>query len=138
MTSVVLRTTADLLVSVLLLFSLLLLVRGHHYPGGGFAGGLVAGASYWLYALADDVEAVRQALPVAPNRMVAWGLLGTLAVAVLPLTLGGTLLQGMWISVPLPGGGTVDLGTPLALDVGVFVLVTGATLAILFAMEEEA
>lgn len=137
MSNVVLRTTSNLLVSILLLFSLVLLFRGHHHPGGGFAAGLVAGASYWLYALAGDVGAVRRALPVEPPRMAAGGLLVALAAASTPLAVGEPLLSGMWAKVAFAGG-ALELGTPLVLDVGVYLLVTGATLTILFAMEGSA
>jgi multicomponent Na+:H+ antiporter subunit B len=40
MTSLILRTTTRFLLSLLLLFSLFLLLSGHNDPGGGFAGSL--------------------------------------------------------------------------------------------------
>ena len=45
MTSLILRTTTRFVLPLLLLFSVFLLVRGHHEPGGGFSGGLVAAAA---------------------------------------------------------------------------------------------
>jgi multicomponent Na+:H+ antiporter subunit B len=58
-------------------------------------------------------------------------LAGLVAVAV-----GSPLLTGSWLSPPVPGLG--KLGTPLLFDVGVYLVVLGATLAILLPMAEEA
>jgi len=45
MRGLILPTATTYLMPVLLLFSLFLLLRGHNDPGGGFAGGLAAGAA---------------------------------------------------------------------------------------------
>ena len=39
MRSLILSTTAQLLLPLMLLFSVFLLLRGHNEPGGGFIGG---------------------------------------------------------------------------------------------------
>ncbi|MFN3336496.1 MAG: MnhB domain-containing protein [Thermomicrobium sp.] len=46
--SVILRTAVRWISPLLLLFSLFLLLRGHHEPGGGFSGGLVAATGFAL------------------------------------------------------------------------------------------
>ena len=55
MNSVILRTTTQLLITVLLLLSVFWLLRGHDLPGGGFIGGLVAAAALALYAIANGL-----------------------------------------------------------------------------------
>jgi multicomponent Na+:H+ antiporter subunit B len=52
MTSLILRTISRYYLPLLLLFCIFLFVRGHHEPGGGFVGGLVASTAWALYALA--------------------------------------------------------------------------------------
>ncbi len=42
MRSVIFRTTAHIVIGIMLLFSLYLLMRGHNDPGGGFIGALIA------------------------------------------------------------------------------------------------
>ena len=56
MNSVLLMTAARLLISILLLFAIFLLVRGHNAPGGGFIAGLVVASAVGLYALAFDMD----------------------------------------------------------------------------------
>ena len=64
MNSLLLRTAARFLVTLLLLFSIFLLLRGHNEPGGGFVGGLVAAGAFALYGLASNVVEARRALRV--------------------------------------------------------------------------
>ncbi|MBT8043099.1 MAG: Na(+)/H(+) antiporter subunit B, partial [Pontiella sp.] len=52
MTSIILRTATRYMFPPLLVFSIYILLRGHHYPGGGFVGGLFAGSAFALYTLA--------------------------------------------------------------------------------------
>lgn len=136
MRSVILRTAARHLLAMMVLFSLFLLVRGHHEPGGGFAGGLVAGTAYGLYAYAYDASATRQLLRVDPRSLVAIGLSIMVAAAVLPILLGRPLLTGLWVEAPLGPLGTPDLGTPLLFDVGVYLVVLGMSTSVLLAWED--
>lgn len=57
MTSIILRTATRYLFVPLVVYSVYLLLRGHHLPGGGFVGGLMVGSAFALYALAFDVAA---------------------------------------------------------------------------------
>ena len=50
----------------LLLVSLFFLFRGHNAPGGGFAGGLVAGAAFVLLSVSRGRDAMAT-LRVAPE-----------------------------------------------------------------------
>jgi multicomponent Na+:H+ antiporter subunit B len=136
MISIILRTATRFLIAMLLLFSVFLLLRGHNAPGGGFVGGLVAGAAYILYALAFDVPSTRAALRVAPRTLIGVGLLIAVASGLLPMLLGRPFLTGLWADV-LPGSATLELGTPLIFDTGVYAAVVGVTLTIMLALAEE-
>lgn len=128
--SVILRTAARLLVPLMLLFSVFLLLRGHNETGGGFIGGLVAGISFALYAIAYGTVASRRALRATPQRLMAVGLGIAVLSGLLPLFGGGALLEGLWVKWPL------KIGTPVLFDVGVYLLVIGMTLVIVYELEE--
>jgi multicomponent Na+:H+ antiporter subunit B len=133
--SPILRSGTRFLVPLMLLFSLFLLVRGHNEPGGGFVGGLVAATAIALVLLAEGLGEARRLLRVDPLALVAAGLLVALASGVPPLLRGWPYMTGLWLKVPLPVVGKV--GSPVIFDVGVYLVVLGIVLAILFALAEE-
>ena len=55
------------LITLLLLFAVFLLIRGHNEPGGGFIAGLVVASGIALYALTCGIAAARTLLPVNPT-----------------------------------------------------------------------
>jgi multicomponent Na+:H+ antiporter subunit B len=138
MISLILRTATKYLMPLLLMFSLFLLLRGHNEPGGGFDAGLVAAAAFALYALASGVPAARRALQVDVHVFIGVGLLLALVAGLYPLLLGEPFLTGIWTrDLVLPRIGKIDLGTPLLFDVGVFLVVLGVALLIVFSLAEE-
>lgn len=135
MKSLILSTAASYLFPLLLLFSVFLLLRGHNEPGGGFVGGLVVAAAFALYAIAHDVARARRVLGVDPRTLIGLGLLVGLVSGLFGLVAGLPFMSGQWseYSVPLLG----KLGTPLLFDTGVYLVVIGVTLTIIFALAEE-
>ncbi len=137
MTSIILRTATQYMFPPLILFSIYLLLRGHHYPGGGFVGGLMGGAAFALYSLAFDVATARKLLRFDPRDITAAGL-GISLLSGLPALLSGkAFLTGTWWQIPLGGGRYFDLGTPFVFDVGVYLVVLGVLLTFVFALGEE-
>jgi multicomponent Na+:H+ antiporter subunit A len=130
--SLILSAAVRLLLPLLLVFSVFLLIRGHNAPGGGFAGGLVAAASFVLYALADGVARARRALPLSERTFIPIGLAIALASALLSLMQGQPFMTGLWLPAPLPVLGKI--GTPVIFDVGVYFLVFGMALTIIFSL----
>ena len=135
--SLILRTAARLLVPLLLLFSLFMLLRGHNAPGGGFVGGLVAASGFVLYAFARGSEEAGRVLRAAPRMLLAVGLSCTLGSGLLALALGEAFLKSLWLDLYLPFGITYHAGTTLLFDVGVFLVVIGTVLLMVFAVEEQ-
>jgi multicomponent Na+:H+ antiporter subunit A len=129
--SPIFRTAAGLLMPLLLLFSVFLLMRGHNEPGGGFVGGLAAAAAFALYAIAFGVRRARQALRVRPLTLLGAGLLIALASGLPALLRGQPFLTASWISAP------VALGTPVLFDLGVFLVVAGVVVMMIFALAED-
>ena len=70
MRTLIFRTVAPCLTSLMLLFSVFVLLRGHNEPGGGFIGGLIAASAFAIYGIAFGVPAARRALlfPSAGDR----------------------------------------------------------------------
>jgi multicomponent Na+:H+ antiporter subunit B len=137
MDSLILNTATRFLVPLLLLFSLFLVFRGHNEPGGGFSGGLVAAAAFTLVALSSGVAAARNMLMVSPRVSIGIGLFAALGSGLPSLMVGGPLMAGQWMEMDLAGLGRLHLGTPLVFDVGVYLVVLGATLTALLPLAEE-
>ena len=135
MSSLILRTTTRLLIAVLLLFSVFLLLRGHDLPGGGFIGGLVAASALALYAIAYGADAAARLLRLKPQRVIGLGLVTASAAGVMAALAGRDFLTGLWWIFPAFGT-EVKLSTPLLFDVGVYLVVIGVVLTMLFALEE--
>lgn len=135
MNSLILSTATRYTLPLMLLFSIFLLLRGHHDPGGGFVGGLVAASAFGLYAFAFHVKKARQALRVDPRLLIGVGLLTAVSSVIFPLLFGRALMTGMWYHDPLPVLG--KLGTPVVFDTGVYLLVVGVTLTIIFSLAED-
>ncbi|MDF7807907.1 Na+/H+ antiporter subunit B [Pontiellaceae bacterium B12219] len=137
MTSIILRTSTRYMFPPLIVFSVYLLLRGHHFPGGGFVGGLFAGSAFALYALSFSVADARRALRLDPRDITAVGLAIALLSGIPPLFSNHAFLTGTWWEVPLPLGGVLDVGTPLIFDIGVYFVVLGVLLTVVFALGEE-
>ena len=129
--SPIFRTAAGLLMPLLLLFAVFLLLRGHNEPGGGFVAGLVAAAAFALYGIAFGVQRARQALIVRPATLLGAGLLIALCSGLPAVFRGRPFLSALWPAGPLP------VGTPAIFDLGVFLVVTGVVLMMIFTLAEE-
>jgi multicomponent Na+:H+ antiporter subunit A len=137
MTSLILQTATRPLLTLLLLFAIFLLLRGHNEPGGGFVGGLVAAAAFALHAIAFGPAAARRMVRVKPRTLIGVGLLTAAGSGLIAMLAGEPFLTGQWGSVQLLGLPAIDLGTPLLFDVGVFLTVLGVTLTVILTLAEE-
>ena len=127
MNSIILRTATHLLTPLLLVFSVVILMRGHSEPGGGFVGGLIVAASFCLYGMANGPDALRKLIPVNLQSMIGCGLLMAFCAGLPSLFMGGGFMESQWASVPVPGLGDEPLhvGTPVVFDIGVYLVVIG-------------
>ncbi|MFT3974236.1 MAG: MnhB domain-containing protein [Amaricoccus sp.] len=135
MNSLILTTAARFLVPAILAFSVVVLLRGHNAPGGGFIGGLLAASAFALIAKARGTAAARRALRARPLSIAAVGLGAALASGLWGGLARGTFLRGMW---PLydATGSHLPLGSVPLFDLGVYLVVLGAVSGILFALDE--
>jgi multicomponent Na+:H+ antiporter subunit B len=118
----------------MLLFSFFLLLRGHYYPGGGFVGGLTAASAFTVFTIAYGVERTRQLLRVDPRSLIGIGLLVAMLSGVPAFFAGNTYMAGIWFIYEIPAIGKV--GTPLIFDVGVYLVVLGIVLTMIFVLAE--
>jgi len=134
MRTIILRTAANYLLPLLLLFSVFVLLRGHYLPGGGFVGGLIASIAIVLYAFANGLQSTKKFLKFHPGIGIPIGLAISIMSGLFPLILGYPYMKGLWFGKPVPVIGMV--GTPLIFDIGVYIVVIGVTLTILFTISE--
>jgi multicomponent Na+:H+ antiporter subunit B len=136
MQSLILRTATRFLAALMIVYSIFMLLRGHDEPGGGFIGALVACTAFALYSLAYGPAAVRKAMRADPRHLSMVGLGAGLVAGVMALLEGGNFLTGVWYIIPLEGGGYIPLSSVLLFDIGVYLVVIGAVLTLLLAVEE--
>ncbi|MGR3318206.1 MAG: Na+/H+ antiporter subunit B [Candidatus Anammoxibacter sp.] len=137
MHSVILAIATRYLTPLILVFSIILLFRGHNNPGGGFIGGLLAASGFVLHTIAFEVSSARKKLIIDPRTLIGIGLLISLISAFISLFLGKQFMTGNWWVAELPLLGKLHIGTPLFFDIGVYLVVVGVTLTIIFALSEE-
>lgn len=136
MRSLILATGTRYLVPMLLLFSAFLLLRGHHLPGGGFVAGLVAAAAFAFHGFAFGTAKVRRELAIPPLTLLGSGVLLILGSAMAPIFAGKQILTGIWGELPIPSPWELKFGTPFFFEIGLFLVVTGSTLAIILNLWE--
>nr|WP_232050692.1 Na+/H+ antiporter subunit A [Actinoplanes sp. OR16] len=135
--SIILQVVARLLFHTIVLFSIYLLFSGHNAPGGGFAGGLVAGLALTTRYLAGGKPELNAAAPVDAGLVLGAGLLTAVTTGMVAMIAGGEVLQSALVDVHLPLFGHVHFATSMAFDVGVYLIVVGLVLEILRSLGAE-
>lgn len=133
MSSVIFSTMARSLYWLMLAASIFILLRGHDEPGGGFVGGLVAAMAVGIVALADGVPAARRRLRAHPVALVGLGLILAFASGLPGLWTDGSYLTHQWVFFD----NGFKVGTTLVFDIGVYLVVLGGMLSIIFRLYEE-
>jgi len=127
---VTLEVSTRVVFTAVMVGSLYLLFAGHNQPGGGFAGGIVAGAAVALRYVNGGIAEVRRLSRSQPWTVLGSGVLIAAAVALVPLLLGGAVLETGSLTLTPPLLGTVKLTSALAFDVGVYLAVVGLALMV--------
>lgn len=135
--STVLEVSTRLLFPTMIMLSLWLLLVGHDNPGGGFAGGVVAGLAFVLRYLAGGRYELGEAMPIPASYLLGTGLFVAAAGGAMPLVYGRAVLQSTPIEIPLGGLGTLHLTTAMVLDIGVYLLVLGLIIDLVSALGAE-
>ncbi|MXU63874.1 MnhB domain-containing protein [Oceanomicrobium pacificus] len=139
MKSLILSVASRALMPTLLIVSFYVLWRGHNEPGGGFIGGLVAVLGLVIMSKAEGVRAARDFLRIEPLSLAAIGLGCSVVSGVWGYIVYGTVLKGVWPFITVAADGSksgLPVGSIFLFDLGVYLVVIGGVLGMLFAMEE--
>lgn len=126
----ILRSVSRAAFALVILFALLLLWRGHNAPGGGFIAGLMTTCALILHRMAYGHTALR----LDPVRLVPWGLALSLVTGLVPYLLGKPFLKSDYGYVTTALTGEFEWATALLFDLGVYLVVVGASLAIAYGL----
>jgi len=135
MNTLIFRAAAPFLASLMALFSVFVLLRGHNEPGGGFIGGLIAASAFAIYGIAFGVLPVRRALYFHPMAIAGFGLLLSSLSGLYSIFFGVPFLTGIWAEVSILDV-SIDISTVLFFDIGVYLVVLGSISSIALALEE--
>ncbi len=143
MKTVLVQFVARILFLPILILSVTVFLRGYSAIGGGFSGGLLAAIGFILQMIAFGYQEVYESLHLKYAHYVALaGLMVALLAAFGPTLLGYPPAT----TFPRPGGSLIEIGaleldTAILFDFGVYLLVTGFTVAMMalfvYAREED-
>ena len=127
----ILATFARLLLPLALLVSAFIFLRGHNLPGGGFIAGLITAIALIVQYLANGVTWTHVRLPEKTQPLIAAGLALAVLTGLGSWVFGRPFLTSAFGHLNWPLVGEVELASVMAFDLGVFMVVVGATLLIL-------
>ena len=119
------------------LISIYFLLRGHNAPGGGFVGGLVMATGIIVQYMTSGVLWVESRLRVHPQFWIALGLLAAGIAGISAWLFAAQFLTSIEWHGTLPLLGTLHLSSVLLFDVGVYMVVVGATVLMLIAIAHQ-
>jgi multicomponent K+:H+ antiporter subunit A len=127
----ILATFARLLLPLALLVSVFIFLRGHNLPGGGFIAGLITAIALIVQYLANGVSWTHARLPERTQPLIAAGLGLALLTGLASWVFGRPFLTSAFGHMHWPLVGEFELASAMAFDLGVYLVVVGATLLIL-------
>jgi len=129
--SILFEVVTRLIFHTMVVFSVYLLFAGHNLPGGGFAGGLMAGMALTLRYLAGGRFELAEALRMSPGLVLGIGLALAAVSGLVPLLMGGNVFQSAIVHFTVPVVGDVKFVTSTFFDIGVYLVVIGLVLDVL-------
>ncbi|GJF08513.1 monovalent cation/H+ antiporter subunit A [Mycolicibacterium cyprinidarum] len=129
--SLVLEVATRLIFPMMMVLSAYFFFAGHNTPGGGFAGGLMAGLALVLRYLAGGRYELGETLPLDAGKILGAGLTLTAGTAAASLLVGAPVLSSALIEMDVPVLGSVKFVTALFFDLGVYLIVVGLVLDVL-------
>ncbi|MFD1735920.1 Na(+)/H(+) antiporter subunit B [Bacillus salitolerans] len=133
----ILKTTTNIIVFIILAFSFKLFLVGHNNPGGGFIGGLMTSGALILMYLTYGIGPMKKVLRVSFTFLISLGLAIAVATGI-----GAFLFDAPFLSHTdgyfyLPFLGKTHLATAVLFDVGVYLTVIGVTMTIILSIAED-
>ncbi|SDJ48065.1 multicomponent Na+:H+ antiporter subunit B [Halovenus aranensis] len=153
MTTVIMRTTARIVVPIVLVVAFSLFLQGHNLPGGGFIGGVLTVAAFALVYVAYNLDylesgvlgrEVEREASIGQHRSVAayrrlfmLGLVVILLSAFAGVVFGQPVLSQSFVHLHLPLFGDIELASALVFDIGIFCVVVGGLLTVFSVVSAE-
>ena len=131
------RVVLEWLFPVITVFALYLLIRGHDLPGGGFAAGITMSIALILQYMASGTRSIEDRLRIRPLTWMGLGLLVAVGTGIGASVFGYPFLTTWFRYVDMPIVGVVPMASALLFDLGVFLLVVGATALMLIAIAHQ-
>jgi multicomponent Na+:H+ antiporter subunit A len=135
--SILIEVLIRLLFHPAIIVSIYLLFAGHNAPGGGFAGGLLAGLALVARYLAGGRYELGEAAPVDPGKVLGLGITLAVGMAVVSLFFSGLPLESAYFAAEVPLLGEMSFGTSTIFDIGVYLVVVGLAIDILRSLGSE-
>ncbi|MDT0182586.1 Na+/H+ antiporter subunit A [Microbacterium sp. ARD31] len=135
--SILLEVIVRILFHMIIIVSLYLLFAGHNLPGGGFAGGLVAGMALVMRYVAGGRYELGVAAPTDAGRLLGVGMTIAVGCAVVPLVFGVAPLTSWFVEAEVPVLGHIEFVTSTLFDIGVYLVVIGLVLDVLRSLGAE-
>lgn len=136
MTEIYLRLVDLILTPIIIMIAVMLFLRGHDLPGGGFIAGLVVASAIELTILARGAKVTRERYGPWLVPLIGFGL-SVAVVAALIGMYGGGFFRGIWVEFYV-GGEKIKFGTPQLFDLGVMFVVIGMAITYLLRLSEAA
>ena len=129
-----LRQVARWVLPFTILISIFFYLRGHNLPGGGFIAGLVLACGLMLQHVAHGQGWVAARSGTEYRGWLGWGLLAAAATGIAAGYFGAPFLTSTYDYPWLPGVGGVPLASAAGFDLGVYLVVVGATMVMLLSI----
>jgi multicomponent K+:H+ antiporter subunit A len=129
-----LQLVSRLVLPFAVLISIYLYLRGHNLPGGGFIAGLVLALGLLLQYVAQGLSWMDERARIDYRACVGAGLLVAAVTGAASWWFGAPFLTSTYDYPWLPGVGGVPLASAGAFDLGVYLVVTGATMLMLLSI----
>jgi len=128
---VILSSLTRLLLPLALLVSIFIFLRGHNLPGGGFIAGLITAVALIMQYLTNGSAWTHTRIPWNMQTLIGLGLLIATLTGLGSLAFGYPFLTSTFGHLDWPLVGEFELASAMAFDLGVYLVVVGATLLIL-------
>ncbi len=126
-----------LLMPMAALVSMFFMLRGHNAPGGGFVGGLVMATAVIAQYMISGTMWVESRSRLNPQYWLATGLVAAAVAGMGSWLTARTFLTAMSWDFHLPVIGELHVSSVLLFDLGVYMLVIGATVLMLVAIAHQ-
>jgi len=152
-TTIITRTTARVVMPIILVVAVALFLQGHNLPGGGFIGGVLSVVGFTLVYVAYDLDYLEVGVldrevgsgagifehrsVLAYRRLFALGFALAVASGLAAIPAGEPFLSQTFTHVHLPLFGDVELASALVFDLGVFCIVVGGLLTVFSVVGDE-